>query len=808
MSEIETVPSTGILEFVKRHPVVSHQVSAAPIRPRSGAGLPSRIAVLGNYLPRQCGIATFTTDLCEAISTEYGSARLFAVPVNDTESGYAYPPRVRLALQQDDLSSYEQAAEFLNFTNFDLVCLQHEYGIFGGPAGSHILGLLRRLKMPVITTLHTVLREPNPDQRLVMEEIAAISDRLIVMSQLSSQFLQEIFKVPASKIDMVPHGVPDLPFLDPNFYKDRFAVEGKAVLLTFGLLSPNKGIENVIQALPQILAKHKNVVYIVAGATHPHILRREGDRYRSYLQALAREVGVESNVIFHNRFVSPEEMVAFIGAADIYITPYRHEAQVVSGTLAYALGAGKAIISTPYWHAIELLDDRRGALVPFQDSDAIARKAVELLDTPAIRHAMRKRAYIYARDMVWKSVAQGYMASFEQARADRARQPRAMFADGSPEKCLDQLPALKLDHLHRLTDDTGILQHATFAVPNYSEGYATDDNARALLLAVLIEQLGGPESAGIEKLASRYLAFLGNAFNPENGRFRNFLTYERKWTEAAGSEDSHGRSLWALGTVLGRSQNHALRGAAGRLFEIAVPAVLAFSSPRAWAFALLGIQEYLDSFPGDRDAQQMRSVLATRLFELYGSNQSAEWNWFEDVLAYSNARLPQAVLIAGRRSSDTLMVSAALGALSWLTEIQRSAENDHFVPIGSQGFYRKGGEKARFDQQPVEAGGAVSACLEAFRATGEDRWIKEAWSAFNWFLGNNDLQIALYDPSTGGCRDGLHPERVNENQGAESTLAFLMALLEMRLLGEVDRPKSRRDLFIARNNNLETASVL
>jgi len=317
MSLIETGPSTGTLEFVNRHPKVSHQEIAVPVRPSSGAGLPSRIAVVGNYLPRQCGIATFTTDLCDAISTEYGAARLFAVPVNDTESGYAYPARVRLALQQDDLSSYEQAADFLNFTNFDLVSLQHEYGIFGGPAGSHILGLLRRLRMPVITTLHTVLREPNPDQRLVMEEIAAISDRLIVMSQLSSQFLQEIFKVPGSKIDMVPHGVPDLPFLDPNFYKDRFDVEGKAVLLTFGLLSPNKGIENVIQALPQILAKHKNVVYIVAGATHPHILRREGDRYRTYLQTLAKEVGVESNVIFHHHFVSPEKMVEFIGAADI-----------------------------------------------------------------------------------------------------------------------------------------------------------------------------------------------------------------------------------------------------------------------------------------------------------------------------------------------------------------------------------------------------------------------------------------------------------------------------------------------------------
>jgi glycosyltransferase involved in cell wall biosynthesis len=713
------------------------------------------------------------------------------VPVNDTESGYAYPERVRLALQQDDLSSFEQAADFLNFTNFDLVCLQHEYGIFGGPAGGHILGLLRRLKMPVITTLHTVLREPNPDQRRVMEEIACISDRLIVMSQLSSQFLQEIFKVPGNKIDMVPHGVPDLPFLDPNFYKDRFGVEGKAVLLTFGLLSPNKGIENVIKALPQILSKHKNVVYIVAGATHPHILRREGDGYRAYLQELAKEMGVESQVLFHNQFVSPAEMAEFIGAADIYITPYRFEAQVVSGTLAYALGAGKAIISTPYWHAIELLDDQRGALVPFQDPEAIARKAVELLDTPAIRHRMRKRAYVYAREMVWKRVAQGYMASFAQARSDRTSQPRAMFADGSAEKHLDQLPMLKLDHLHRLTDDTGMLQHATFAVPNYGEGYTTDDNARALILAIHIEQLGEAESIGIETLVSRYLAFLAHAFNPENNRFRNFLTYDRRWTEAAGSEDSHGRALWALGTVLERSNNEALRGAAGRLFETAVPAVIAFSSPRACAFALLGIQEYLDRFPADRSAQHTRSVLATRLLELYGSNQSAEWNWFEDVLAYSNARLPQAVLIAGRRSSDGLMVSAGLGALNWLCETQRFPENDHFVPIGSRGFYRRGGEKARFDQQPVEAGGAVSACLEAYRATGEARWLSEAWSGFNWFLGKNDLQIALYDPATGGCRDGLHPERVNQNQGAESTLAFLMALVEMRLL----QRETGEDLF-------------
>ena len=811
MSVIDTVISARALELVPARPTASRELPSVPVRPQSSAGLPSRIAVVGNYLPRQCGIATFTTDLCEAISIEYGAARLFALPINDTEAGYAYPPRVRLALAQDDLSSYEQAADFLNFTNFDLVCLQHEYGIFGGPAGSHILGLLRRLKMPVITTLHTILREPSPEQRIVMEEITALSDRLVVMSELSSQLLQEIFKVPGSKIDMVPHGVPDLPFLDPNFYKDGFGVEGKAVLLTFGLLSPNKGIENVIQALPDILSKHKNVVYMVAGATHPHILRREGDRYRASLQALAKEIGVESNVIFHNRFVSPAEMVEFIGAADIYVTPYRHEAQVVSGTLAFALGAGKAIISTPYWHAIELLDGGRGALVPFQNPDAIARKTVELLDTPAIRHAMRKRAYLYAREMVWKRVAQGYMGSFERARSDRMREPRVTFVDGTLEKRLDKLPALKLDHLHRLTDDTGMLQHAIFAVPNYSEGYTTDDNGRALILTVLLEQLrcdqhGQGESAGIDNLASRYLAFLQHAFNGENGRFRNFLSYERKWNESQGSEDSHGRALWALGTVLGRSKDQALRGAAGRLFEVAVPAVVAFSSPRAWAFAVLGIHEYLDSYPGDRDARKLGSVLANRLVELYGTVRTPDWIWFEDVLAYSNARLPQAVLIAGHRNLDDGMVSVGMGTLNWLSKIQRSAGKDHFVPIGSQGFYRKGREKARFDQQPVEAAGAVSACLEAYRTTGDERWRKEAWSAFNWFLGDNDLQIALYDPITGGCRDGLHPERVNENQGAESTLSFLMALVEMRLAGEVDSQPASPGLFSAAHDRAETTA--
>ncbi|HEX3321114.1 MAG TPA: glycosyltransferase family 4 protein [Terriglobales bacterium] len=784
MSLPNTVLPKVLLEVVVPRTLIRGGAAVDRARLRSKPSLPSRIAVIGNYLPRHCGIATFTTDLCGAISTECGSARLLALPVNDTEAGYDYPDRVRWSLAQDDVQSYQQAAEFLNFNNIDMVCLQHEYGIFGGPAGSHILHLLRGLKMPVVTTLHTVLREPNPDQMLVMEEIAELSDRLIVMSQLSSQFLQEIFKVPGRKIDTIPHGVPDLPFLDPNFYKDRFGVEGHAVLLTFGLLSPNKGIENVIQALPQILSKHKNVVYIVAGATHPHILRREGDIYRASLQALAKEAGVESQVIFHDRFVSPGEMVEFIGAADIYITPYRHEAQVVSGTLAYALGAGKAIISTPYWHAVELLDDRRGALVPFQNPDAIAKKTIELLDTPAIRHAMRKRAYLFAREMVWKRVAQGYMESFARVRSDRMEGPKVQFSAQITPKSLNQLPCLKLNHLNQMTDDTGILQHAIFTIPNRGEGYTTDDNARALIFAVLADLEKEPlrETGLPSEKPALYLSFLEHAFNLAKGRFKNFLGYDRRWYEPVGSEDCHGRALWSLGTILGRSQDEGMRGAAGRLFEFSLPTVLGFSSPRAWAYTLLGIQEYLTSYPGDRDAQRVRSVLGQRLLEMYESIRRPEWKWFENVLAYGNARLPQALLLVGSACSDDRMVSAGLESLDWLSKAQHYEINGHFVPIGSQGFYRQDGDKARFDQQPLEAAGAVSACLQAYRVTSDSRWRDEAWSAFNWFLGDNDLQLPLYDSGTGGCRDGLHPDRANENQGAESTLSFLMALLEMRSL--------------------------
>src|SRR5438045_1049558 len=495
MSLVETVARIDLSPLT----IEEETPALTPMQPRPA--LPSRVAIVGNYLPRKCGIATFTTDLCDAIHAEYGATELLALPVNDTEEGYIYPARIRFELSQDDLSSYRQAADFLNFSNIDLVCLQHEYGIFGGAAGAHILELLRRLKIPIVTTLHTALREPNPDQRAVMEEIATLSDRLIVMSRQSAEILEEVFHVPICKIDLIPHGIPDLPFTDPNFYKDGFGTEGKDVLLTFGLLSPNKGIENVIQGLRSILSRHSNVVYMISGVTHHHVLRHEGEKYRLYLQKLSRDLGVEDSVIFRNRFETPQELVELIGAADIYITPYKHKGQVVSGTLAYALSAGKAIISTPYLHAIELLDEERGALVPFDDPEAIAAKTVELLDNGTARHAMRKRAYLYARDMVWSRVAQKYMKCFERIYNERSRNPRATFVARNTEKTLDRLPAVNLDHLYRMTDSTGMVEHAVFVIPNYPEGYSTDDNARALIVTTLLEEFGAGAVKGAADLA-------------------------------------------------------------------------------------------------------------------------------------------------------------------------------------------------------------------------------------------------------------------------------------------------------------------
>lgn len=739
-----------------------------------------KAAFLGDYLPRKCGIATFTADLRTAVAAKFPAVQCLVVPVNDLATGYEYPSEVRFEIVEQDLTSYLRAADFLNITDVDVVCLQHEFGIYGGPAGSHVLALLRELQMPIVTTLHTVLHDPNAEQRRVMGGLIRLSTRLVVMSERGREFLRDVYHAPDSKIDLIPHGIPDMPFADPNYFKDEFGVAGRQVLLTFGLLSPNKGIEFALRALPDIKRQFPNIVYIVLGQTHPNLLRNEGEAYRLSLERLAKDLGVQKQVVFFNRFVELEELMRFIGAADIYVTPYLTESQITSGTLAYAFGNGNAVVSTPYWHAAELLGADRGQLVPFRDAKAIAAAVTELLENEPLRHAMRKQAYKLGREMVWSRVAQLYAQSFEMARQDHSFVGRK----SSPIKTLDeqpgQLPDLKLDHLFRMSDSTGIFQHASFTVPNFVEGYCTDDNARALVLALMLQRLGHG-SPRLAAQAATYAAFLNHAFDRERGRFRNFMSFERHWLEQIGSEDCQGHALWALGLCVSQSGQDSFQMLAAQLFEQALPVAAEFASPRAWAFTLIGIDEYLRRFGGDRRANHIRENLTRRLMQSYADTATEDWRWFEDVVSYANAKLPHALILSGRCLNAVPLLETGLKALRWLIKLQTS-DTGSFRPVGSNGFFPRGKECAQFDQQPIEAQATVSACIEAYHATGDVFWVAEARRAFEWFLGRNGLGLALYDPGTGGCRDGLHVDRLSQNQGAESTLAFLLSLAEMQTL--------------------------
>lgn len=734
---------------------------------------PERIAFVGGYEPRRCGIATFTRDLCEAVAAASPDSQCYAGAVNDRSDGYKYPARVRFELFEKDLDSYRRAADFLNFNKADVLCVQHEFGIYGGLAGSHILALLKEVRMPVVTTLHTVLQEPNPAQIKVMEELIQRSDRLVVMARKGLEILRDIYGVSPARVDVIPHGIPDVPFVESEKFKGQFGLEGRKVLLTFGLLGPGKGIEHAIEALPAIVARHPDVVYLVLGATHPHLVAREGESYRLGLERLAEERGLKEHVVFYNRFVSPEDLLEFIAATDIYLTPYLNEAQITSGTLAQVFGAGKAVVSTPYWHALELLAEDRGVLVPFRDPAAISAAVCAYLDDPSRMERTRSAAYHAGREMIWPAVAGRYLESFATAREDRQAAPRGTYSGWALGSRPYNLPPLRLDHIIRMSDGTGIFQHATFNVPNFHEGYCTDDNARAFILCNLLE-----EPALLDHMATRYLAFLTAALDSESARFRNFMSHDRRWLEKTGSEDSHARALWALGVGTAHSHNDGHQRLSVHLFELGLPPVNAFTSPRAWAFTLLGIHEYLSRYPAKTKVLKAREILTAKLADLWNRCATADWPWFETTATYDNARLSQAMILSGQTMGDATTRDMGLDSLRWLASIQKT-QAGHFRPIGSNGFYAKGGARADFDQQPVEAQAMVSASLAAFRATGDVFWNGEAKRAFEWFLGRNDLGLALYDPTGGGCGDGLHKDRVNANQGAESSLAFQISLAEM-----------------------------
>jgi glycosyltransferase involved in cell wall biosynthesis len=736
-----------------------------------------RVAFIGNHLPRRCGIATFTHDLHRAVSLDRPELQTGVVTMTDPGHSYDYPPAVQLQIRDEMIGEYIDAAAFLNNSRFDVVCLQHEYGIFGGDAGGHILELLTRLKMPVITTLHTILAQPTAVQHEVMGRIIDASTKLIVMAEKGHQLLRSVHNVPVRKIEVIPHGIPEFPFLETHHAKSKLDFAGRKVILTFGLLSPSKGIETVIDALPEIIKSCPNAVYVILGATHPNLVRHQGEAYRDSLTARVRELGVEDHVVFFNQFVDQATLLDFISMCDVYVTPYLNEAQMTSGTLAYSFGLGKAVVSTPYWHAKELLADGRGTLVPFGDARAIGSEISELLTNDVRRHAIRKRAYAASRSMTWSQAAKRYLAVFGAAH-ERAWSESIHPLGSIDPPVATAIPEINIGHFLSLCDTTGMLQHAVHSVADRTHGYCVDDNARALIFANALARSN--ETGLLERIdTTRFAAFIQHAWNPETQRFRNFMSYDRRWLEESGSEDSHGRTLWALGECSRADTDLSRRAWAASLLKTALPAIEKFSSPRAWAFALLGLHAYCRQEAEDPFVNGMRKLLADRLLALFHANQREDWVWFENVLAYDNARLSQALIQTGLATQTPEYTDVGLRSLRWLMALQ-TTPFDCFRPVGSQSFGKIHCKPDAFDQQPVEAAATISACLAAFRANDDEEWSRGAIRAFDWFLGENDLQTPLVDAATGSCADGLHPDRSNENKGAESVLSYLLGLVEIR----------------------------
>ena len=748
---------------------------------------PLRVAFIGNSLPRRCGIATFTTDLQQAVARSGAHVETCIVAMTDPGQAYDYPSTVGHQIDEDRLEAYGDAADFLNRGQFDVVSLQHEFGIFGGDAGEHILALVSRLTVPLVTTLHTVLAEPTPVQRSVLDRIFDASSRVVVMAEKGREVLLSVHQVPAEKIVFVPHGIPDFAFVEPDRAKAKFGFSGRTVILTFGLLSPNKGIEIIIDAMPEILRSRPDAVYVVLGATHPRLVRDQGEAYRESLVERARAIGVEDHVVFLDRFVDQAMLLEFISMCDVYVSPYLNEAQMSSGTLAYSFGLGKPVVSTPYWHARELLADGRGILVPFGDAKTTGSEIAQLLTDDDRRRAMRERAYSIGRSMTWERTGQRYLAVFDGAFKGHRLKVITRPSHGGSARGDDPLPQMQLGHLLSMCDDTGLLQHAVHAVPDRSHGYCTDDNARALLLACAVGVPGEPRLS--DALTTRLAAFVQHAWNPDTRRFRNFMSFDRRWLEDSGSEDSHGRTLWALGTCARDDANASRRRWAAALFAEALPIVESFRSPRAWAFTLLGLDAYCAAVDAAAGSRRMRSLLAERLIALMAAVATADWVWFEDGLAYDNARLPQALIVTGVATAQASYGEAGLKSLRWLMSMQTTA-TELFRPVGTQSFGEKRQRPRAFDQQPVDAAATISACLAAARAGHGPEWTRHATRAFTWFLGSNDLSLPLVDRDTGACRDGLHPDRPNENRGAESTLSYLLSLSEMRQIAGLGQARN------------------
>jgi glycosyltransferase involved in cell wall biosynthesis len=741
------------------------------------------IAFISTYPPRECGIATFTNDLTTAIASFYGldlknNNKMEVIALNDLENKYSYGNEVSFEIQTQNKSDYLRAAEFLNISDVEVISVQHEFGIYGGPDGKYLLSFLENLKKPVVTTLHTILDNPSDSQKEILSRICKLSSEVVILADKGFELLTKIYGVSKSKIKKIHHGAPDVPFMDPSYYKEEFKMEGHPLILTYGLLNPDKGLEIVINSLVEVVKEYPEVIYIILGETHPNIKSHSGEEYRYSLKNFVDKNHLQKNVVFHNRFVTLKELIKYLIMADIYITPYCSEEQISSGTLSYAVACGKAIISTPYWHAQELLADGRGILVPFRDVKAIAEAIKELVSDKVKRDKIRKATYKYGRKMIWSAVAASYVDSFEEITEKYKSRKRKIVSvkKDTGVKVLD-LPELNLSHLLNLTDDTGIFQHSKYSIPNRRYGYTTDDNARAAIVTLKIWSLFKDDCA--IPMLLKYLSFLSHSYDPAKEKVRNELSFDRRWLKSKASEDSHGRLVWALGNVIFYAPRDEISHFAVELMHNCLRKVASFSSPRAWAFSILGLIKYLNKFPGDKNAQNLNSEMASRLLTLFEDNSLDNWIWGEDIVSYENARLPQALLQEGRITGNRKMKEWGLNALKWLIDIQTDRDSGYLSVIGNNGWLKRNGKKAEFDQQPVEVAALIDACYEAYLSTDDEFFLDKINWAFRWFLGQNVMEVSLYDPKTGGCKDGLLPSGVNKNEGSESLLSWLLSLLKM-----------------------------
>ncbi len=730
-----------------------------------------RLGLVSTYVPRHCGLATFSKDVVENYRPEPGrrKGKAVVVAISDEAGERAYPQEVGFEIRKQVREDYLVAAEYLNRAPVDVVSIQHEYGIFGGPDGEYVLDLASNLRKPILLTLHTVLREPSENQRRVLALLCRVATVVIVLAKSAIPLVKEIYGCDPERIVHVPHGAPDLPFSDPEFFKESHDLTGKDVIMTFGLLGPGKGIEMALDAIALLVKDHPNVVYLVVGATHPELLKHEGEKYRESLERRVRELGIEEHVQFVNKYLTQQEVEEYLQMADVYLAPYPGAQQIASGPLTFSLAAGKAVVATPFVAAEELLADGRGVLTPFNDPKTLAENLKKILDDPVERVVMRKKAYKFGRSLTWPSVGARYYAIANELLLGLRKlnvPPRI-----ARERTVDW------GYFEALYGDAGIFQHAKFGVPDRNHGYCSDDNARAVVLLCNEWCMNG--DSFVLPYLRKSISYLYHAYNPKNERLRNFMSFAGEWLDKAGSEDCHGRGVWAAGVASAFGPEIVAREVAFELFHLLLPRLDRFTSPRAWAFALLGITAYLERYSGDLHVQKTGKNLAMRLAERYEKTADEDWRWFETVLSYDNARLSEAMIAASTWCEDERMLRFGLESLEWLFEVCEGPAGCLSL-VGSNGWYKKGGIKARFDQQPVDAAAMLAAAKRAFERTDDPKWLARMEMAYEWFLGRNELGLCLVELGSGGCRDGLTAVGVNENMGAESTLSWLMAHADMQ----------------------------